>query len=263
MVDLGTGDGKAVLRRAAREPRALVLGIDADARAMAVASRRAARPARRGGLVNAAFVVGASEHPPDELIGRVDELTIQFPWGSLLRGTLGLDRRAAAGIAALLAMGGRAVALIATAARDHLAGIPTAADLVTQDKGELADRWQSLGLKLVELREASVGEVAASGSSWARRLLASGSPDRMVARIVLLRAPGGLPRPRSAHLGGVRIEDAGAPIDPRPAGIQPLDRDGAAHPGGPAREAQGPVDSQPLAEGWGPIGAASLRSGSI
>ena len=187
MVDLGTGNGKAVLRRATREPRSLILGIDADARAMAVASRRAARPARRGGLGNAAFVVGAAEHPPDELIGRVDELTIQFPWGSLLRGTLGLDLEAAAGISALLAVGGRAVALIATAPRDHLAGIPTAADLLTDGMGELADRWHRLGLELVELRTASGDEIAASGSSWARRLLASGSHDRLVARIALLR----------------------------------------------------------------------------
>ena len=196
MVDLGAGDGKAVLRRAAREPQALVLGIDADARAMAVASRRAARPARRGGLLNAAFVVGAAERPPDELIGRVDEVMIQFPWGSLLRGTLGLDLKAAAGISALLAAGGRAVSLIATAARDHLAGIPTTSELLTEGQGELAERWHSLGLQLVEVREASVEEVAASGSSWARRLLASGSPDRLVARIVLLRAAAGLPGPR-------------------------------------------------------------------
>jgi 16S rRNA (adenine(1408)-N(1))-methyltransferase len=60
-LDLGTGDGRAVLAAAAARPDALVIGVDASAAAMAESSRRAAR---RGALPNALFAVAAAEHPP-------------------------------------------------------------------------------------------------------------------------------------------------------------------------------------------------------
>jgi 16S rRNA (adenine(1408)-N(1))-methyltransferase len=60
-VDLGTGDGRGVLAAAAEHPDTLVVGIDANAAAMATASRKAAR---RDALPNALFVVAAAQHPP-------------------------------------------------------------------------------------------------------------------------------------------------------------------------------------------------------
>ena len=60
-LDLGTGDGRAVLAAAARSPDTLVIGLDANAAGMFDASRRAAR---RGALPNALFAVAAAEHPP-------------------------------------------------------------------------------------------------------------------------------------------------------------------------------------------------------
>ena len=61
VVDLGTGDGRAVIERARAQPDALVVGIDASAAGMADASRRAARSVPRGGVPNALFVVAAAE----------------------------------------------------------------------------------------------------------------------------------------------------------------------------------------------------------
>ena len=60
-IDLGTGDGRYVLRAAAERPNTLVIGLDANTAAMAAASRRAAR---RNALPNALFAVAAAEHPP-------------------------------------------------------------------------------------------------------------------------------------------------------------------------------------------------------
>jgi hypothetical protein len=74
------------------------LGVDANASGMRAASRRAAR---RGALLNALFVMAAAERPP--LTGFADEITVNFPWSSLLRGVLGGDDAVLAGIA-----GGRA-----------------------------------------------------------------------------------------------------------------------------------------------------------
>ena len=61
MIDLGTGDGRYVLRAADDQPDTLVVGLDANAAAMAAASRRATR---RGVTPNALFAVAAAEHPP-------------------------------------------------------------------------------------------------------------------------------------------------------------------------------------------------------
>jgi 16S rRNA (adenine(1408)-N(1))-methyltransferase len=60
-IDLGTGDGRRVLRAAAAQPETLTIGVDANAAGMADASRRAAR---RGALPNTLFAVAAAEHPP-------------------------------------------------------------------------------------------------------------------------------------------------------------------------------------------------------
>jgi 16S rRNA (adenine(1408)-N(1))-methyltransferase len=93
-----------------------------------------------------------------------DSLTINFPWGSLLRGVLGHDEAVLAGVARLLAPGAAGAALVSVIARDGVPPIP-AADV-------LARAYARQGLELVEARPATPEEVAASGSSWAKRLRA-------------------------------------------------------------------------------------------
>src|SRR5262245_59849013 len=94
---------------------------------MAESSRRAARPARKGGLPNAGFIVAAAETPPAEIAGIADLVTVQFPWGSLLRGVVGRDEAVARGLAALVAEHGALELLLAPAERDGLDGVPTTA----------------------------------------------------------------------------------------------------------------------------------------
>jgi 16S rRNA (adenine(1408)-N(1))-methyltransferase len=87
-------------------------------------------------------------------------LTIHFPWGSLLRGVLGHDEAVLRGVAALLAPGARGAVLTSVIARD---GVPEA-------RGDLAAVYARHGLALQAARPASAGEVAASRSTWAKRL---------------------------------------------------------------------------------------------
>ncbi len=173
-----------MLARARHEPEALVIGVDAAARAMAESSLRAARPGRKGGLPNALFVVAAAERLPAELTGIAAEVTITMPWGSLLRGALALDDagEATAGIAGLLAPGGRLRILLSIDPRDRLE-LP-ALDLLGRD--ELAQRWLAHGLELASFAPADPAILAATGSSWARRLGAG--RDRAVWQLDLLRA---------------------------------------------------------------------------
>jgi tRNA G46 methylase TrmB len=102
IVDLGTGDGSAVLRIARLEPRALVIGVDADASSLREAARRATRPAHKGGLPNALFLVADARATLAVLRGRVDELRITLPWGSLLRMVLEGERDFALAVAGSL-----------------------------------------------------------------------------------------------------------------------------------------------------------------
>ena len=102
ILDLGTGDGRAVIVEATADPRALVIGIDADARTMAERSRRAAAASAKGGHPNAVFLASGVELLPPELDGIADRVTVRFPWGSLLRGAIGADPAVSASIARLV-----------------------------------------------------------------------------------------------------------------------------------------------------------------
>jgi 16S rRNA (adenine(1408)-N(1))-methyltransferase len=160
-----------VLARAAREPGSFVLGLDANTAGLVEASRRTW--ANRGrGVSNAAFVAAAVERIPDELVGRADLVTVTFPWGSLLRGVLGLDRTALAGVSGLLANAARLEVLVSLADRDLAAAGVARAGL---DREELARAWRGAGLELTEMRTADRADVDASGSTWAKRLLSTGS----------------------------------------------------------------------------------------
>ena len=102
IVDLGTGDGAAVLRAAREDPSALAIGVDTDASSLREPSRRAARPARKGGLPNALFLVADASVALAALHGRVHELRITLPWGSLLRLVLEGERDFAHAVAGSL-----------------------------------------------------------------------------------------------------------------------------------------------------------------
>ncbi len=69
-----------------------------------------------------------------------------------------------AGAARVLAPGATGTVLLSVVPRDGLPAIPAPA--------ELAAAYARHGLRLVEARPATPGDVAASGSSWAKRLRA-------------------------------------------------------------------------------------------
>ena len=178
-IDVGTGDGRAVLAAALREPDVLALGLDANAAAMVEASRRAARPARKGGLENARFVLAAAEALPPELAARADLVTVRFPWGSLLRGCLGFDPLVAAGLGALVAPDGAIELLLAPADRDGLNGLPTSAEGLA---AAAAGAFERQGFVVCEARAATFEEIDASRSTWARRLRRSATLVRLARR---------------------------------------------------------------------------------
>ena len=95
---MGTGDGAAVLAAARREPGCLAIGVDAQASRLLEAARRA----RKHRLGNAMFMLGGADEALRLLHGRVDEVRITLPWGSLLRLVLEGDQAFAEAVAGSL-----------------------------------------------------------------------------------------------------------------------------------------------------------------
>jgi 16S rRNA (adenine(1408)-N(1))-methyltransferase len=173
IVDVGTGDGRAVLARAADEPRALVIGVDAAAASMAESSRRADRRGPRNALF---FAAGVETLPASPLAGTADLVTVTFPWGSLLRGVLGSDERALCGLALVARPGARIDVLVSVIPADGVHGMER---LDASCRTAIEDAWADAGLELTSMRVATTDEVRATASSWARRL----GPDRPVWRL--------------------------------------------------------------------------------
>jgi 16S rRNA (adenine(1408)-N(1))-methyltransferase len=190
IVDVGTGDGRAVLARAAAEPGSLVIGIDANAAAMAESSRRAARRHGQRYQLNAFFLVDSAEALPGPLAGVASLITITMPWGSLLRGVLGLDASVLNGIAALLAPGGRVEVIASVTPSDNIDGMAALGD---RESPRIAAAWDAVGLDLASMRPAALVDLRATRSSWARRL-----GDRPVWRLEFVRTKP-RPSPPRAH----------------------------------------------------------------
>ena len=80
MVDAGTGDGRYPLHVARTRTDTFAIGLDASADMLAHAARHAARDR----LPNLLLLREPVESLALEQIA--DEVTVHFPWGSLLRG---------------------------------------------------------------------------------------------------------------------------------------------------------------------------------
>jgi 16S rRNA (adenine(1408)-N(1))-methyltransferase len=166
VVDVGTGAGAALLRRARHEPGAFFIGLDADADSMRDASARAVRQPTRGGVANIAFVAAGADELPGALAAVADEVTVVLPWGSLLRAVLAADS-AVGGLVALLRPGGKLELLLSVAQSDVAVGAPP---FDADQAAALAAEYERLGLARLEVRLADEADVERLGSSWGRRL---------------------------------------------------------------------------------------------
>lgn len=157
---MGAGDGGYALYRAKTEPSTFAIALDASRDALSDGAWRA----KRARVANAAFFVEAAERIPHELAGLASEVTIHFPWGSLLRGLAAADERILMPLAKLLKPDGELRLLLSATPRDGYS------DLTPDDLSALARSYVERGLALAEVRVATRLDIAASRSSWAKRL---------------------------------------------------------------------------------------------
>jgi 16S rRNA (adenine(1408)-N(1))-methyltransferase len=79
-LDLGTGDGRFAYSLAERNPDHFIIGMDS--------CRENLHEYSRARLPNLLFIIATAHSLPHELNGRISQVTINFPWGSLLDGLL-------------------------------------------------------------------------------------------------------------------------------------------------------------------------------
>lgn len=151
-----------------------MLGLDANAAGMADAASRAARRLVQGGLPNARYIVVAAEALPDELAATADLVTVQFPWGSLLRGIVRAEPAMIAALVGLLrpARDAELRLLLSVEPRDRSLGLEP---LDASGIDRLAGRFEAHGIEAVRVRPGTAQELAASHSTWAKRLGSAGA----------------------------------------------------------------------------------------
>ena len=170
-MDLGAGDGGYVLHRARTEPTTFAIAIDASADGLVRGAWRAKRTRTR----NAVFLVDGVERLPQALDRVADEVTVQFPWGSLLRGLVDGTSAVVGPIARLMKAGAELRVLMSANDRGVSEITPSA---VASRRVAYAEH----GLHLIDARWASAGSVAESRSAWAKRLAAGRARHAVIAR---------------------------------------------------------------------------------
>ena len=175
-IDIGTGDGRHVIDVARATPDRLVIGVDAVAENMSDASRKAAAAQRKGGLANALFVRAAAERLPGPLAGRADQVTVNYPWGSLMRIVAEPDPDGLAGLRGLCKPGaGLRVLLNYTVIADRpymeRLGLGEIAD--PADSPALPEIYKAAGF-ILETREIFAGDPPVR-TRWGRQLVRGGA----------------------------------------------------------------------------------------
>lgn len=85
-VDIGTGDGQFIYKRAKQNADELYIGVDSSIDNMRMCSTKTTKKPSKGGIKNILFVVSGVEALPDEMTAIADKITINLPWGSLRDG---------------------------------------------------------------------------------------------------------------------------------------------------------------------------------
>ena len=176
LVDVGTGDGRFVLREAREHPDTLVIGVDAVAEAMTASAVKSRRKPAKGGAPNALFVVSAAEELPGALVGLADRLVVNFPWGSLLRALVEPIEPMLRALVALTEPGARFLFLLNSSVfedEDYLQRLALPALDPERVRQDLVPTYHRAGLVVEEIQELA-GD-APHRTSWGQRLVRGSS----------------------------------------------------------------------------------------
>lgn len=150
----------------------LTIGLDASADALAYAARRSMRE----DLPNLVLL-----REPVETLALAciaDEVTVHFPWGSLLRGALAEDETVLDALCGLPRPGGSLTLVLSVTARDGRA------PLAEGDVARVTRPYLSRGFVVAANRPVMRADVDAARSSWGKRLDVGGTRPGWLLRFV-------------------------------------------------------------------------------
>ncbi|MCR5214985.1 MAG: 16S rRNA (adenine(1408)-N(1))-methyltransferase NpmA [Eubacterium sp.] len=172
-IDIGTGDGKRLYRVAKGDPDTFYIGIDPVKENMTDTSKKIEKKPEKGGLKNLILVVGAVEALPEELYGLGNEVTVYFPWGSLLESVVKPLPESMQEIHKI-ARDGAIFTFITTYQTSYEANEIEKRHLpdlsIEYFEGEYSENLKNLGFNVESVTELSLDDVKALGTQWAKRL---------------------------------------------------------------------------------------------
>ena len=172
-LDIGTGDGKRLYRTAKAHPRTLFIGVDPVRENMLETAQKSAKKPAKGGLDNLMLVIGAVEALPPELYDIADEITVYFPWGSLLESVIKPIVASLEQIR-LTAVNGAAFTFITTYQDSYEGAEIEKRQLPTLSReffeGNYSAQLAMLGFEVTEIAELTTEDVMQIGTQWAKRL---------------------------------------------------------------------------------------------
>lgn len=181
LLDVGAGDGRFVLDAAKASPATFCIGLDAAADNLAESARKAARSKAD----NVLFLRGAAEELPGPLASVADQLTVNYPWGSLLRIVARPEPEHLAKLRAVCKPGADVVILINYSVFEDAEylqriGLAEAADLATSPA--LAQAYRRSGFAIRE-RRVFAGDPAVR-TAWGRHLVRGSSRKTLAVEAV-------------------------------------------------------------------------------
>jgi 16S rRNA (adenine(1408)-N(1))-methyltransferase len=156
LLDLGTGDGRFVHRLAGCNPDWFVIGVDP--------CRENLLEVSRAGLPNMLFIIASVQSLPAELNGLASQVTINFPWGSLLDGLLAGDARL------LQALESTAAPAASLDIRLNGSALAEAGWLLEAGTKRIHDNLDHAGWHVGPPTAMNAGELREFPTTWAKRL---------------------------------------------------------------------------------------------
>ena len=184
VLDIGTGDGRFVYKMAKENHEKLFVGMDPSQKQLEIYSKKI----NKEKLENVLLVLGSVEIPPQELIGKFDEIYINFPWGSLLGGIATANTKIVETICKFCKPYSQIEIIFGYSDEAE----PTEYERLQLEKidqeliaNKIVPEFSKFGFKLEHLEELRKEVLVKIGSSWAKKL--KFGQDRKMFRLALVR----------------------------------------------------------------------------
>ena len=169
VLDLGTGDGRFVYKKALKEPKALFIGLDPSAKQLAIYAKKAVKSK----VDNTLFIVNSLENIKDEFNGLADKIYVFLPWGTLLQHLIKPTKEYVEKLATILKSEGN-IEIILGYTEDseptQVERLQLANLSMEYLQANVVTVFKDTGLNLKELVELNKTELATLETTWGKKL---------------------------------------------------------------------------------------------